>query len=150
MFVLYKILFKNSTKLKESKFKNSRGKMESSAITDTSRFGRLRKISTKLIDLPNRSTSKVKECSPSIKQDLRRKKTTKGMVDPFVDFRPEIFNELLPSDESTDTSSEYDNSSTDTSSECDESMVMNLQPSTGTAAKQRDIQNISETKKVFS
>lgn len=78
-------------------------------ITGISRFGRLRKISTKLIDLPKRSphtASKKKKCSPSLH---------KSKPDPFVDFRPETFK-LLVSEE-TDSSSSF--GTTDTSSSDD-------------------------------
>lgn len=72
-------------------------------ITGISRFGRLRKISTKLIDLPTHTYAKRKKRSPSHQ-----------LPDPFVDFRPETFKLLVSEEtEGTDTSSSV---ATDTSS----------------------------------
>lgn len=99
--------------------------MERNVISGISRFGRLRKVSTKLIDLPNRSahkTSKRRKGPPrssSIQKHLPTKLSSKAMVDPFVDFRPDMFDGLLVFDknEDTDTSSSVGESD-------DESVVM--------------------------
>lgn len=118
--------------------------METDSITNISRFGRLRKISTKLIDLPMRSPhtkkhkpSKRRRSSLSSTQnDLQPKSKPDAKVDPFVDFRPEMFDGLLVSDESTETSSSIGDN--------DESGVM-CERSTGMITKK-----FSEKDKVFS
>lgn len=92
--------------------------MERNVITGISRFGRLRKVSTKLIDLPNRSPRSAKRTNGPPKKDLRNKLSPKVTIDPFVDFSPNMFDGLLVSEETEDT---------DTSSsvgECEESVVM--------------------------
>lgn len=116
--------------------------METDAITNISRFGRLRKISTKLIDLPMRSHTKKRKPSKrrrssllSTQNDSQPKSKPDAKVDPFVDFRPEMFDGLLVSDESTETSSSIGDN--------DESGVM-CQRSTGMITKK-----FGEKDKVF-
>lgn len=64
--------------------------MERKVVTGVSRFGRLRKLSTKLLDLP----------------DAKQYTSHETMVDPFAELKPELFNmqETL-ADEETDSSS---------------------------------------------
>lgn len=78
--------------------------MERDVIIGVSRFGRLRKISNKLVDLPNRkkrraSTFKVEtKCSQTVQKDLSIK------VETLADLKKETFDQPLM-DEETDSSS---------------------------------------------
>ncbi len=93
--------------------------MEGHAIAGVSRFGRMRKISSKLIDLPH---NKQKTTKPKIDVSVCKspKLKLKFFVDPFVGFEPRTFNELL-SEDSTDTSSSV--------GELEESNIMTTSPS---------------------
>lgn len=122
--------------------------MEGNVTSGISRFGRLRKVSTKLIDLPKRSphtahrNSKRNKCSPSsssVQKNLTKKLKSPVSVDPFVDFTPDMFDGLLASEE-TDTSSSVGD-------ESDESEVM-WEPSNRMVTKRN--QKISRKQKVFS
>ncbi|XP_037051524.1 uncharacterized protein LOC119085275 [Bradysia coprophila] len=81
-------------------------------ISGISRFGRLRKISTKLRDFPSiaQRTSKRKTSSHSNPKSLagkvKPKRKSEPLIDPFADFEPETFINLLSSaEDTTDTSS---------------------------------------------
>lgn len=60
--------------------------MDRDLVTGVSRFGRLRKMSTKLMDLPNSTSHEI-------------------MVEPYVDSKPELNRQVTLMDDETDSSS---------------------------------------------
>lgn len=102
--------------------------MNGNRIAGVSRFGRLRKTSKKLLDSPERPLSTTRKTSKgkrlSIQKRSARKLHANVMVDPFKDFEPNSFNELLSSGDTTDTSSSVgENDENGTKSETLNTMV---------------------------